>query len=391
MLLLSGCGTPGAPQPPSLRLAEPVADLAAARAGNAVTLTWTNPKKTTDGAEIASFQAEMEADLCRAEGETVSIAADCAPVRKMTVKPGGATTATDMLPTELAAGKPRALRYWVVLRNERGRTAGVSNVALSAAGQAPKAVAGLTATASAAGVVLRWQADGTATPVRLHRHLVRGAAKRKSSGSSSAPAEAVDEDLMVDAPATAGQAGAVDREARFDEVYSYAAERVMSVERTALAQTAAASQTGAAMPRGKAHHAPVRRGAQHTETATPETIEIDSTPSAAVTVATTDVFPPAVPQDVVATYTAATHSVDLSWTPDTEPDLAGYFVYRCEDCGDGGQGGWTRVSSAEPVEFPAYSDAEAQAGRVYRYAVSAVDEHGNESGRSQAVTVSTQQ
>ena len=38
-LLLAGCGAPGAPQPPSLQLPSPVADLAATRKGDKVTLS----------------------------------------------------------------------------------------------------------------------------------------------------------------------------------------------------------------------------------------------------------------------------------------------------------------------------------------------------------------
>src|ERR1035437_1474215 len=47
-MLLAGCGTPAAPQPPSLKLPVPVTDLAASRTGNQVTLHWTMPKKNTD-------------------------------------------------------------------------------------------------------------------------------------------------------------------------------------------------------------------------------------------------------------------------------------------------------------------------------------------------------
>ncbi len=387
LALLSGCGTPGAPQPPSLRLAEPVSTLTAARAGGSVTLAWTNPAKTTDGVEIPSFQAEMEADLCRAAGAAAATV-DCVPLRKLTVKPGRQTTVVDALPPELAAGRLRALRYWVVLRNRRGRTAGVSNVAVSAAGQAPDTVAGLTAAASAQGVVLRWQADGTATPVRLHRHVVRGAAKPKDSGSASASAEAADQDLMVDAVALAGVAGAVDRSARFDEAYSYTAQRVLGLSPEP--PMTGTTQNQPARQHGKTHRGALHSEAEHAQAAAPGVIEVASPLSAAVTVETTDRFPPAIPASLAATYTSLTHSVDLSWTPDTEQDLAGYIVYRCEGCGDASGGAWTRVSPAQPVEFPAYSDAQAQPGRVYRYAVSAVDQHGNESRRSQVVTVSTE-
>ena len=402
-LLLAGCGTPGAPQPPSLRLPEPVADLAAARAGDTVTLTWTNPEKTTDGVRMASFEAEMEAEVCRAEGApnaaaegapvaaaggaASAAAANCLPVKKLSVKPGSATTVADALPPELATGRVRALRYWVVLRNRRGSTAGASHVAVTAAGEAPRAVIGLTATATAAGVVLRWQADGSATPVRLHRHRMSEPVKKKSD--ASAQEEAADEDLMVDAPATSGLAGAIDREARFDEAYRYTAERVLSLPLAGVAPTTQSAQPSqAAKPRGKVRRSARKPGAGHAPVIADS--EVTSPVSAAVMVETTDVFPPAVPANVVATYTGATHSVDLSWTPDTEPDLAGYRVYRCADGGTANAERWVRISPGEPVAFPAYSDATAQAGRVYRYAVSAVDEHGNESVRSQPVRVSTQ-
>jgi len=45
-LLLTGCGTQAAPQPPSLNLADRVTDLAATRSGSQVSLTWTMPKRT---------------------------------------------------------------------------------------------------------------------------------------------------------------------------------------------------------------------------------------------------------------------------------------------------------------------------------------------------------
>src|SRR3954447_1081618 len=51
-LLCAGCGTPGAPQPPSLRLPKPVSDLEAIRKGDDVYLRWTAPTKTTDNAGI---------------------------------------------------------------------------------------------------------------------------------------------------------------------------------------------------------------------------------------------------------------------------------------------------------------------------------------------------
>ncbi|HVH85375.1 MAG TPA: hypothetical protein VM912_01535, partial [Terriglobales bacterium] len=63
LLLWGGCGTPGAPQPPSLNLAKPVGDLKAVRTINQVTLTWAIPTETTDGAR---FRHRGETKICSA-------------------------------------------------------------------------------------------------------------------------------------------------------------------------------------------------------------------------------------------------------------------------------------------------------------------------------------
>src|SRR5581483_5532812 len=58
---LTACGTPGAPQPPSLNLAKPVSDLKAVRSGDEVELTWTVPNETTDGAK---FRHRGQSKVC---------------------------------------------------------------------------------------------------------------------------------------------------------------------------------------------------------------------------------------------------------------------------------------------------------------------------------------
>src|SRR5271165_6215224 len=63
--VLSGCGTPGAPQPPSLQLARPVDDLTASRKGNRVELDWTLQRKNTDRTLVRHLPA---IHVCRHEG-----------------------------------------------------------------------------------------------------------------------------------------------------------------------------------------------------------------------------------------------------------------------------------------------------------------------------------
>src|SRR5271169_536857 len=65
---LSGCGTPGAPQLPSLNLARPVEDLTATRVGNRVELDWTLPRKNTDRTLVKHIP---EIRICRHEGVTL--------------------------------------------------------------------------------------------------------------------------------------------------------------------------------------------------------------------------------------------------------------------------------------------------------------------------------
>jgi hypothetical protein len=89
-----------------------------------------------------------------------------------------------------------------------------------------------------------------------------------------------------------------------------------------------------------------------------------------------DVFPPAVPGGLHAA--AGPNSIQLVWDRDIEADLAGYRVYR--SVGDG-----PLEKLAEPGAIPSYSDTPVEKGKTYRYAVSAFDKAGNESGRCAAV------
>ena len=109
-----------------------------------------------------------------------------------------------------------------------------------------------------------------------------------------------------------------------------------------------------------------------------ETKVAESDVSAADTHTPLDKFPPAVPTALRADRTANT--VSLVWEPDTEPDLAGYRVYR-----SAGSGPWQKLADTNTV--PSYSDATVEHGKTYRFAVSAFDKTGNESERSAPVEI----
>lgn len=87
-----------------------------------------------------------------------------------------------------------------------------------------------------------------------------------------------------------------------------------------------------------------------------------------------DVDPPAAPQGLVAI--PGECSVELSWTPNGEPDLVGYEVLRSTAAGP-----FVRVNPVL-VGSAAYVDEAVVNGELYDYAVVAVDLAGNESPAS---------
>jgi hypothetical protein len=341
-LITAGCGTPGTPLPPSLNLPDTVTDLAAIRTGNQVALTWTMPKKNTDKLLL---KGNYGVRVCRKEAtENCAVAP-----RSFALAPDAKGTFTDTLPPAEAAGPPRALSYLVEVINARGRSAGASNVAQVLAGEAPSAVAGLSAQVRKAGVVLRWTADPqqpSPTVIRLHRKLLtpqENAKPKEQTGPLAAPPEPLEETLLVDSGGQ--QDRALDEEIRFGQVYEYRAQRVARV------------------------------------TVNAKTVELGGPISDPVRVEARDIFPPAVPTGLAAVAIAGDAttgpSIDLNWLPVTDADLAGYVVYRREPGGV-----WQRISPVQPIVGSAFHDSYVQPGHTYSYAVSAIDQGGHESTRS---------
>lgn len=104
--------------------------------------------------------------------------------------------------------------------------------------------------------------------------------------------------------------------------------------------------------------------------------QAESSISAPVPLTPKDEFPPAPPVGLAAV--PGIGSIELVWDRNTEPDLRGYRMYRAA-----GDGKFERI--AEFLDTPAYSDRQVEAGKKYRYAVSALDQAGNESTMSAAV------
>ena len=97
-----------------------------------------------------------------------------------------------------------------------------------------------------------------------------------------------------------------------------------------------------------------------------------------VSITPADTFPPSPPAGLHAS--AAPMSIELTWDRNNEADLAAYRIYRSV-----ANGAFEKL--AEVTAVPTFSDRGVEAGKSYRYAVTAVDRAGNESARSAVVEV----
>src|SRR6185437_35498 len=327
LFMVAGCGLVAAPQPPSLKLPEPVSDLTAQRAGNQVVLRWTMPKRATDKVLLVGKQTAV---LCRSAGS-----APCVVVGRVGFAPDVSASLTDTLPDALTSGPLQPLTYTVKLENRLGRDAGPSNAAMTVAGAAPPRIEDLRARAQADCIVLSWTPTGVEQMVRIQRARV----EKKGPAQSALPPEQTLEFTGVD------EGRVLDRDATLDHTYTYTAQRITKL-----------TESGQA-------------------------VEVASAPSEPMTINARDLFAPAVPSGLEAVADPEAHAIDLSWQPDTEADLAGYRVYRREA---GSSAAPVRVSGAVET-VPSFHDATAAPGHRYEYSVSAVDRDGNESAQSSEV------
>lgn len=345
-ILLAGCGLAANPLPPTLWLPEPVKNLTAVRAGDQVELHWTMPRHTTDQVELKGLQ---RAHVCWVDNLKTALHFDpgaCHGDGDGEFAPDKPATFTAQMPAELTTGTPRGVSFFVELENRAGRTAGPSNAAWIATGAAPPAVADLRLEAQPDGVEVHWRpaAPEPGMVMRLHRTLVNKPKAPKPGEENGAPPPQ-EQTLEVDL-SRSDAGGAQDLDASLDHLWRYTARRVLKVDVDG--------------------HA----------------LEIAGVASEPVTVDAKDVFPPAVPAGLTTVVDEQARAIDLSWTPDTAADLAGYFVYRM-DVTSGSA--WEKISGPAPLVPPSFEDRNVAPGRLYAYAVSAVDRDGNQSARSKAV------
>jgi hypothetical protein len=360
---LLGCGTPGVPLPPSLELPQPPQDLRISRKGDSVTLVWTVPRETTDHTTVrlrhlgptrvcrsqtvampkctdqvaeVDTRALLAASEAAAEAKSQAAAANHKARSTPAKAPPVVASAKDTLPPALEQQDPTGfMNYAVEALNTRERSAGLSNqVQVPLAPTVPPPT-DLAAQVTAEGVVLTFTGLVPEYQLPELRYSCR-IYRQEKGGAAPVP--------VGEVPLSASpKAELVDHSFEWQKTYQYWVTVVTIVS---------------------LKHKP--------------RAEVEGDNSAPVTVFANDVYPPAVPSGLQAVFSGVGQKpfVDLTWAPNTEPDLAGYNVYRRED-----HGPWTRINSAL-LPTPAYRDGNVAAGRTYFYSLTAADVHGNESARS---------
>ena len=343
--VLSACATIGPPQPPSLELPSPAADLRVFRKGDHVNLTWTLPTTTTDRQNLHELGPTW---ICRGTDELSQCGT---PVGKtepqvlpkvISKKEKPEATYVDTLPESIQSDTPGAFAtYAVEVLNRSGRGAGISNRVKVPLARTLPPPQDFQAQVTSAGIVLHWTAAMEPVSENTPRYIYR--VYRTAVGAS--------ERSLIGEVKVNGQHNysLSDTTFEWEKTYSYRAETVTVLEQS--------------------DRSPIE-------------VEGDDTPE--VRVFADDVFPTAVPKGLQAVFSGPGQKsfIDLIWAPVTDADLAGYNVYRRE------AGGASVKLNSELVRTPAYRDAATEPHKQYSYSVSSVDVRGNESARSEEASES---
>jgi hypothetical protein len=337
--LLTSCGTPGVPLPPSLELAKPVTDLRAVRKGDKVYLAWSEPTQTTDHQNIRHMGLtgvcrglDPVLPTCETLAGHISPQKVALPTDKKAAPAKAQASFVDTLPQAIQEQNPTGeITYAVSAMNDAGRSAGFSNRVQVPAAPTLTPPPDFKVQLGPDGVTMTW------TPVAEPNisgltHFYRAYRREQGSGTDTQAGSA---------PITSSTLA--DQTFVWEKTYDYRLTVVTIVSRA---------------------------GGE---------FQIEGNDTPVIQLIAHDVFPPAVPSGLQAVASGVGQSsfIDLIWTPNSDADLAGYNIYRHEE-------GTPPVKlNAQPVVTPAYRDTAVSSGKNYIYSVSAIDLRENESGRSE--------
>lgn len=338
---LAGCGNVGDPLPPLIQIPVPVSDLAAYQFGKLIKLSWTLPKLNTDGSAATTL---VRVEVFRLSADSSQ---NAAPDKALFVRSalkwkvfqehdfdnhreGGKIVLTDtLLDTESGKVFGTTFSYAVKAINRKKQDAGISNIVSVKVLPAPNPPEGLRATFAEHFIELSWEpptlnADNSPIKDTIQFNVYRTSNPKIPGG-----------DRLTQAPTSVSSFR--DESTELGKSYSYVVRAML-------------------------------------ETATGS---IESFDSKKLEVINPDVYPPRPPSEVTAI--SSGEFISLVWLPNSEPDLAGYFVYRS------GQDRDFKRLNETPIVTASTIDKTAEKGQTYFYRIKAVDSQGNVSDFSEEV------
>ena len=339
------CGKRRPPLPPVERIPQLTENLSGAQRGNQVVLSWPAPRRNAGEGSVQSIRRvdvyrvaeKPNAPLPMTEDEFAARAILIGSVSYDEIKKAGENlTYTDTL--ELA-GVPARLRYAVRYVNAAGQSAAFSNFFLmepAAKVADPPVIIKTGNESSETAITITWEAprantDGS-TPVNLLGYnIYRTGGSPTQRGQNSLNPEPI--------TATHYQ----DRTFKFGEKYVYI----------------------------------VRSVSLGTEGKPIESLDSNQLPLAPV-----DIYPPAAPDRL--SIGPAPGRLSIFWVANSEPDLAGYFLFRSTDP-NLPKGQWLKLTPTLYTKTT-FTDENVEAGKTYYYYVIAVDNAGNKSPMSEVAS-----
>jgi hypothetical protein len=364
LLLLAGCGSPGLPTPPRPQIPEAIADLSAQQAGSAVLLTFSMPKTTTNGPALARApDVEIYRQVEPLAGPPVM------PVTLLRtidgklvhsyVEQGTFRFRDELQVADFARYSDARLIYVARTSLSARHLSAPSNIASMQVFPPTRPVASVSVEVTKSAILLSWSAvtetvTGSPIPVLAGYRVYR---------AEIAP------DSVTSANAHPGQAALI-------------------VPFSLLGLTRDTPYSDSTFEFGHAYFYALRTLAEYPEAL----VESDDSPWAVV--APRDTFPPAAPQGLEAVAQPAAAQiparVELSWSINPEPDIAGYNIYRAIYGADSSGAAMIRLNPTL-LPTPVFRDITAQPGGHYIYQVTAVSRAGVESAPGRTVSVAMPQ
>jgi len=365
---LPACGKRGDPQAPLPRTPRGVTGLSLAQRGRQLEVAYVAPRATTGGValpvlEVEVLRAETEGDFAKVAREQSRRAA-----------PGEAVRETGPLP-------PPGTEVRLAARARAGGHVSALSSVVALTVQSPLAApSDLKAELTPRGVALTWTAPPGGIPPPIVKPSPSPSPSPAPRAAAPSPVPAVSPSASPGAPASPTPTPTPTPTPvpspipspsptpppppssgywiyRRDPAGAYGTPLVR-----APLQVAAHTDESAALGQSVCYVARL-------VAATDPVVESESSNEACLAVK--DVAAPSAPEGVAALVRDG--AVELSWSPSSEPDLAGYRVYRAR-----AGGAPERVAEVSAGES-AFRDSAAEPGVPHLYTVTAVDTAGNES------------